>query len=195
MPSYLYPLLTVVQVIAALSVIVLVLLQQGKGADMGSSFGGGSAGSLFGSTGAANFFSRATKWVAVLFFAATAGLAYLGNASPESATSQTGGSGLMEGFQPQNPALPVAPLSGDAVPAAPAASNPAVPAAPGSGLATPAAPASVAVPAPVAPAGQTATVAPEAEVAPAASATPETVVETPTETAPVSENSTENTQQ
>lgn len=185
MPSYLYPLLTVVQVIAALSVIVLVLLQQGKGADMGSSFGGGSAGSLFGSTGAANFFSRATKWVAVLFFAATAGLAYLGNASPESAASQTGGSGLMEGFQPQNPALPVAPLSGDAVPAAPAAGS----------LVTPAAPASSAVPAPVAPVEQTATVAPETEATPAASATPETVVETPTETAPASENSTENTQQ
>ncbi|MDD3756752.1 MAG: preprotein translocase subunit SecG [Advenella sp.] len=119
MPSYLYPLLTVVQVIAALSVIVLVLLQQGKGADMGSSFGSGSAGSLFGATGAANFFSRLTKWVAVLFFAATAGLAYLGNSSPDSATSQTS-SGLMEGFQPQNPALPVAPAADIAVPAAPA---------------------------------------------------------------------------
>lgn len=119
MPSYLYPLLTVVQVIAALSVIVLVLLQQGKGADMGSSFGSGSAGSLFGATGAANFFSRLTKWVAVLFFAATAGLAYLGNSSPDSATSQTS-SGLMEGFQPQNPALPAAPAADIAVPAAPA---------------------------------------------------------------------------
>lgn len=131
MPSYLYPLLTVVQVIAALSVIVLVLLQQGKGADMGSSFGSGSAGSLFGATGAANFFSRLTKWVAVLFFAATAGLAYLGNSSPDSATSQTS-SGLMEGFQPQNPALPVAPAADIAVPVAPAvpAAPEAVPAAP-----------------------------------------------------------------
>ena len=172
MPSYLYPLLTVVQVIAALSVIVLVLLQQGKGADMGSSFGGGSAGSLFGATGAANFFSRATKWVAVLFFAATAGLAYLGNASPESATSQSGGSGLMEGFQPQNPALPVAPPSGAAVPAAPVAPEaPAVPAAP---------------------AEQTS--APAIEAAPA-STTSETVVETLTEPAPVSEKPAENTQQ
>lgn len=171
MPSYLYPLLTVVQVIAALSVIVLVLLQQGKGADMGSSFGGGSAGSLFGATGAANFFSRATKWVAVLFFAATAGLAYLGNSSPDSAASQTGGSGLMEGFQPQNPALPVAPPSGVSVPAAPA-----VPVAPvNGGLSTPSVP----------------------EAAPAApAATPaQTVVETPTESAPVSEKPAENTQQ
>ena len=191
MPSYLYPLLTVVQVIAALSVIVLVLLQQGKGADMGSSFGGGSAGSLFGATGAANFFSRATKWVAVLFFAATAGLAYLGNSSPDSAASQTGGSGLMEGFQPQNPALPVAPPSGSVVPSAPAASDSALPAAPSAGsLAMPVAPESAAVPAP---AEQTA--APATEVTPAASATSETVVETPTESAPVSENPTENTQQ
>ena len=56
---------------------MLVLLQQGKGADMGSAFGSGSSGSLFGATGAANFLSRATKWAAVVFFASTAGLAYV----------------------------------------------------------------------------------------------------------------------
>lgn len=55
-------LLLAVQVISALAIIVLVLLQQGKGADMGSAFGSGSSGSLFGATGAANFLSRATKW-------------------------------------------------------------------------------------------------------------------------------------
>ncbi|MFV9473903.1 preprotein translocase subunit SecG [Advenella sp. RU8] len=172
MPSYLYPLLTVVQVIAALAVIVLVLLQQGKGADMGSSFGGGSAGSLFGATGAANFFSRATKWIAVLFFASTAGLAYLGNSSPDSVGGQSSGSGLMEGYQPQDPALPVAPLGGGAIPPAPVAGNAAVPV----------------VPAAV---GQSTPAAPEAVPAPATQAT---VVETPTEVAPVADKSTENTQ-
>ena len=65
--------LLAVQVLSALAIIILVLLQQGKGADMGSAFGSGSAGSLFGATGAANFLSRMTKWSAVVFFATTAG--------------------------------------------------------------------------------------------------------------------------
>jgi preprotein translocase subunit SecG len=65
--------LMIVQLLSALAIIVLVLLQQGKGADMGSAFGTGSAGSLFGASGAANFLSRTTKWAAVVFFASTAG--------------------------------------------------------------------------------------------------------------------------
>ncbi|MDR3409991.1 MAG: preprotein translocase subunit SecG [Formivibrio sp.] len=59
----------IVNVIFALTVIVLVLLQHGKGADMGAAFGSGSAGSLFGSAGSANFLSRATAVCATLFFA------------------------------------------------------------------------------------------------------------------------------
>lgn len=55
-------------VLSALAVIVLVLLQQGKGADMGAAFGSGSAGSLFGSSGSANFFSRSTAVCATIFF-------------------------------------------------------------------------------------------------------------------------------
>ena len=66
MPSYIFPLLIVVQVIAFV-LIGLVMLQQGKGADMGSAFGGGSAGSIFGAAGASNFFSRMTKWAAIVF--------------------------------------------------------------------------------------------------------------------------------
>ena len=76
--------LLTIQVITSLSIIVLVLLQQGKGADMGSSFGSGSAGSLFGASGAANFLSRTTKWVAVLFFASTLGLAYVSHHTGDS---------------------------------------------------------------------------------------------------------------
>ena len=71
-------LISVVHVIAAVSVIALVLLQHGKGADMGAAFGGGSAGSLFGSTGSANFLSRSTAILATVFFATSLGLAYFG---------------------------------------------------------------------------------------------------------------------
>jgi len=79
-------LLLAVQILSALSIIMLVLLQQGKGADMGSAFGSGSAGSLFGATGAANFLSRATKWAAVVFFVATGSLGPWAVASCRSST-------------------------------------------------------------------------------------------------------------
>lgn len=61
-------LVTMVFVVSALAVIVLVLLQHGKGADMGAAFGSGSAGSIFGSAGAANFLSRSTAVCAGIFF-------------------------------------------------------------------------------------------------------------------------------
>jgi preprotein translocase subunit SecG len=68
-----------VQMIAALSMIGLVLVQHGKGADMGASFGSGSSGSLFGASGSANFLSRMTAICAAVFFACTLGLAYFSN--------------------------------------------------------------------------------------------------------------------
>lgn len=68
----------IVHIVVALAVIVLVLLQQGKGADMGAAFGSGSAGSLFGSSGSANFLSRSTAVLATLFFLTSLGLAYFG---------------------------------------------------------------------------------------------------------------------
>lgn len=125
--SFALNILMVVQIIAALSIIILVLLQQGKGADMGSSFGSGSAGSLFGATGAANFLSRMTKWAAVVFFCATGGLAYLGYGSRQAVDSGS----LMQEYNsdrsvPQLPgAAPVpAPAVPDAsIPAAPAAND------------------------------------------------------------------------
>jgi preprotein translocase subunit SecG len=176
MPSFIYPLLAVVQVLSALTVIALVLLQQGKGADMGSSFGGGSAGSLFGATGAANFFSRATKWVSILFFACTLGLAYIGNNTGRSAGPATGG-GVMQGYEAPAPAantqapaaqpqadLPAAPAPAE-TPAAPSSEAPATPAAPASSAtpeqsgATPAAPAA----APAAPAENTTPAVPESQ--------------------------------
>jgi preprotein translocase subunit SecG len=73
-------LLLVVQIISALVMIGLVLVQHGKGADMGASFGSGASGSLFGATGSANFLSRSTAVCATVFFAATLVLAYFGTA-------------------------------------------------------------------------------------------------------------------
>lgn len=129
MPSFIFPVLIVVQVVAAFALIGLVMLQQGKGADMGSAFGGGSAGSIFGSAGASNFFSRMTKWAAIVFFACTLGLAYIGSTSMVPSTTSSGpDAGLMEQFNE----VPLAPgATGSAMPAAPGAgSDSAVPAAP-----------------------------------------------------------------
>ncbi len=105
---WMFNLLLVVQILSSLTIITLVLLQQGKGADMGSAFGGGSAGSLFGATGAANFMSRATKWAAVVFFISTMGLAYVANRGN---TGQD--TGIMQNF---TQTAPVAPPAGSAVP-------------------------------------------------------------------------------
>jgi preprotein translocase subunit SecG len=69
-------LLWIVHILVAAGVIALVLLQHGKGADMGAAFGSGSSGSLFGSTGSANFLSRSTAMLATLFFLTSLGLAF-----------------------------------------------------------------------------------------------------------------------
>ncbi|KAA3632383.1 MAG: preprotein translocase subunit SecG [Proteobacteria bacterium] len=80
--------LTAVHLVAAISIVVLVLLQQGKGADMGAAFGGGSSQSVFGSRGSANFLSRTTAGLAVVFFFTGLSLAYIyaGESSFESVT-------------------------------------------------------------------------------------------------------------
>jgi preprotein translocase subunit SecG len=77
----------VVHVLVAIAIIGLVLLQHGKGADMGSGFGGGSSGSLFGATGSANFLSRTTAVLAAIFFVSSLGLAYLATQRPREAGS------------------------------------------------------------------------------------------------------------
>ena len=126
----LFNLIVVVQVLSALIIIALVLLQHGKGADMGAAFGSGASGSLFGATGSSNFMSKSTGVAAAIFFASTLALAYFGTQR----TASTGG-GVMERVT-----VPVtkAPTGGAAVPAtttaapagpvtAPAASVPATP--------------------------------------------------------------------
>ena len=77
--EWLKTLLIVFQVISALAVILLVLLQQGKGADMGAAFGSGSSGSLFGASGSANFLSHTTAVFAAVFFICTLGITWLSN--------------------------------------------------------------------------------------------------------------------
>lgn len=67
----------ILHVLVAAGIIGLVLLQHGKGADMGAAFGSGSAGSLFGASGSANFLSRATAVLTAVFFATSLGLTYL----------------------------------------------------------------------------------------------------------------------
>ena len=76
-----------VQILTALGMIGLILIQHGKGADMGAAFGSGSAGSLFGASGSANFLSRTTAVLATVFFVATLALAYFGNQRPVSSGS------------------------------------------------------------------------------------------------------------
>ena len=80
-------LVLVVHVLAALGVIGLVLLQHGKGADVGAAFGSGASGSLFGASGSANFLSRTTAVLAAVFFLSSLGLAYLANVKPKAGGS------------------------------------------------------------------------------------------------------------
>jgi len=72
-----YTVLMVVQLLVGISLIALVLIQHGKGADAGAAFGSGASGTVFGARGAANFLSRSTAWLAAVFFIVSLALAYL----------------------------------------------------------------------------------------------------------------------
>ncbi|MES2716667.1 MAG: preprotein translocase subunit SecG [Pseudomonadota bacterium] len=117
-------LVLVVQLLAAIAMIGLVLVQHGKGADMGASFGSGASGSLFGATGSANFLSRSTAVCAAIFFVCTLSLAYLSNSVAGRAPTE--GSSVLE--------RAAVPASGPAASGAgiPAAALPAPASAPGS---------------------------------------------------------------
>lgn len=105
-----------VQMLTALGMIGLILMQHGKGADMGASFGSGSSGSLFGASGSANFLSRSTAVLATVFFVSTLALAYLSNARPASSGSVLDGASVTAPAPAQSvPATDVPPAaSGDA---------------------------------------------------------------------------------
>ncbi|MEN3295502.1 MAG: preprotein translocase subunit SecG [Burkholderiales bacterium] len=110
----LFTIIVVVQVLSALAIIGLVLIQHGKGADMGAAFGSGASGSLFGATGSSNFLSKSTGVAAAIFFAATLALAFVGHKQAPSS------SGVMD-------RLPAVPAQSPATPAAPAGNAPAAP--------------------------------------------------------------------
>lgn len=116
------------QMLSALGMIGLILVQHGKGADMGAAFGSGGSGSLFGASGSANFLSRGTGFLATVFFACTLLLAYFGNAQPRSSSSVLDGAAII---------APAAVASGAAqIPSGAApAGVPAAPSTPASGAA------------------------------------------------------------
>src|ERR1700744_5213148 len=116
---WLKSLIIVAQVLSALGVIGLVLLQHGKGADMGAAFGSGSSGSLFGATGSANFLSRTTAVLATVFFICTLALTYLGSYKSQVSA------GVLGAMPAASPPATAAPAAGPAssMPAAPAASS------------------------------------------------------------------------
>ena len=120
--SFLMTVILVVQMLSALAMIGLILVQHGKGADMGAAFGSGGSGSLFGATGGANFLSRTTAVLAGVFFVCTLLLAYLGNNRPAAASGS-----VLEGAAVTAPA-----------PAAPAADNSTASQIPGNAPAAPA---------------------------------------------------------
>jgi preprotein translocase subunit SecG len=124
-----------VQILSALVMIGLILVQHGKGADMGAAFGSGSSGSLFGASGSANFLSRLTGVLATVFFVCTLGLAYTGGVRPSGSGSVLEKAAVPAASPASAPAsgaqaIPTAPTGAAPVPVAPAA--PAVPAASGS---------------------------------------------------------------
>ncbi len=94
------------QILSAIVMVGLVLVQHGKGADMGASFGSGASGSLFGAAGSANFLSRSTSACAARFFCCTLGLAYLANHRE----SSIGGTSVLE--SPSVPASGAAQIPG-----------------------------------------------------------------------------------
>lgn len=98
-------LVLVIHVLAAVGVIGLVLLQHGKGADMGASFGSGASGSLFGVSGSSNFMSRATAAFVVVFFATSLTLAYMAsNKAGDASVVKTQAAKMMDKKAPEVPA-------------------------------------------------------------------------------------------
>jgi preprotein translocase subunit SecG len=125
-------LVVALQILTALVMIGLVLIQHGKGADMGASFGSGASGSLFGATGSANFMSRSTAVCAAIFFACTLALAYFSN---ERAQPSSGGS-VLDQATITAPAASAPPTGAALVPGAASAAAPAAAATPSAPAAT-----------------------------------------------------------
>lgn len=109
--SFFLTILLAIQLVTAIAMVGLILVQHGKGADMGAAFGSGGSGSLFGATGSANFLSRTTAVLATAFFVSTLMLAYFGTARPATSSGS-----VLDGAAVSVPAAsqPAAPASGAA---------------------------------------------------------------------------------
>ena len=135
--SIVLKLVLIAQMLSALAMVGLILVQHGKGADMGAAFGSGGSGSLFGASGSANFMSRATSGLAAVFFVCTMALSYFGNLRPTSSGSVLDGAAVVVPV-PAAPAAPAGPVGqipdnkavAPATPIASPATPAAVPAAP-----------------------------------------------------------------
>jgi len=134
--NFLLTLVLVLQIMAALGMIGLILLQHGKGADMGAAFGSGASGSLFGASGSANFLSRTTAVLAAVFFACTLGLAYFSHS-----VRPAGSGSVLERVAPAAPAAPASAAGPNTANQIPAGAS-TVPAPQGAAAAAPATPAS-----------------------------------------------------
>ena len=100
--SWMFSLVLTIHILVALAIIGLVLVQHGKGADMGAAFGSGASGSLFGASGSANFLSRTTAILAVVFFLTSLSLAYVASNKPK-----TSGSVMQDAVQSESASRPV----------------------------------------------------------------------------------------
>jgi preprotein translocase subunit SecG len=143
--------LTVIYILLAIGMIALILMQRGAGAQAGSGFGGGASATVFGSRGASNFLSKSTKWLAILFFVISLGMAWYATHNSARTPAQQD-----LGLMGQVPAKPTGNTAVPAVPPqqAPATNVPAAPVAPAQqGMPVPVAPSSPAPGTPQPPSG------------------------------------------
>ena len=114
--------LNVIYVLVAIAMVALILMQRGAGAQAGSGFGGGASATVFGARGASSFLTKATKWLAIVFFAISLFMAW--HATDR---SEAGGQAMDLGVMSQVPVAPAAPGGDASVPAAPASAVPQAP--------------------------------------------------------------------
>ena len=117
-------LVNIVYVLVAVAIVAFVLLQQGSGAQAGSGFGGGASATVFGSRGASNFLSKTTKWLAIVFFTVSMGMAMYASKQANRQGPAKPDLGVMAQQAPAKPAVPAAQIP--TAPAQPAAQQPAL---------------------------------------------------------------------
>ncbi len=144
-------LVNVLYVLVAIAMIAMILMQRGAGAQAGSGFGGGASATVFGSRGASNFLTKSTKWLAILFFIISLGMAYYATHSARQDLAPTQAD---LGVMGQPAPIQVEEVPGAQVPTVPAQQQPANPVVPQYVPPAPAAPPASATPEQPAPQGQ-----------------------------------------